>query len=192
MIGTYTIRHPTGVFYIGQTKDFEQRQYEHVKSLRGGYHRNAKLQEAFNTDPRLDWSFDPTTDVGEAQALEDYYIAINKGDPKLANMHGNNYRTALIDMCTGSKQSEETIQRRISKTKGMKRSEVFKENQSLAHKSNPNVQANMVQLHERAKRSVTVAGVKYPSVKAAAAAHDISSSTVLQRINSGNFNEWSY
>lgn len=192
MIGTYTIRHPTGVYYFGQTKDFSQRQVEHLKKLKRNIHPSTKLQEAFNSDPTFEWSIEETTDISEAMALEEYHLSVNKGDPLLANTHGNCYTTELVKMCTGNKQTPETIQKRVDKTRGMKRTTETKDRISQALKENPVVQANMSRLHEKAKRPVTVSGVQYSSVKEAAIAHDISSSTVLQRINSANFHEWSY
>lgn len=194
MIGTYTIRHNTGVYYIGQTRNLGNRKRGHKHLLEAGKHPATKLQEAYNTDPRIEWDIIPTTDVAEAMALEEYYLTINKGDPNLANKFGNGFTTELVKSCTGGKQSEETIRKRVEKTRGLKRSDECRQKSSDASRDSELVKANMDKLHEAAKRPVVVDGVIYASVKDTALAHGIHPATVIQRINSNSdrFMSWTY
>lgn len=194
MTGVYKLMHPSGVYYIGQTIDFQRRQWQHNGYLRRHVHPSSKLQEAFDVVPEISWEFYPTTDAAEAMALEEYMLDVAAQDTNLANTQVKGNITELVRLCTGNKQSQETILKRVDKTRGMKRTDEFKERLSDNHKSNPAIATNMNRLHETAKRPVKVNDRSYPSVKDAAHGESIHPSTVIQRINSHSdrFNGWTY
>jgi hypothetical protein len=194
MIGVYFIRHPTGPFYVGQTKQFGTRRSQHRRKLEQGIHPAEKLQTAFTANPTLEWEFIPTTDVAEAQALEDYHLTIGIDDPNCANKYGNGGVNPRVDGHTGITQSRETVEKRAAKLRGSTMTDQARLNISSGHRESDKVKAHMARLQEAGKRKVVVDGVVYDSVKTTADAYSIHSATVLQRINSNSdrFSSWTY
>lgn len=194
MIGAYIAKHPSGVFYVGQTGNIVNRKRQHLRELELGTHHSAKLQEAFNSDSRLEWEFIETTDKAEAIALEDYYLKINSNNPLICNNYGVTFINPRVDGYTGVKQSEATVAKRAASLRGLKRSEQSIRNLSESHLNSDKCKRHMDHLHETAKRGVIVDDVIYPSVKDTAQAYNIHSATVIQRINSKTerFSGWIY
>lgn len=57
MIGTYMIKHPSGIFYIGQTVNYITRQRNHLSQLNRNTHHATLLQDAYNLNPNIEWEF---------------------------------------------------------------------------------------------------------------------------------------
>lgn len=57
MIGAYMIKHPSGIFYIGQTVNYITRQRNHLSQLNRNIHHATLLQNAYNQNPIIEWEF---------------------------------------------------------------------------------------------------------------------------------------
>lgn len=171
-----------------------------IYELTRGAHYSPKLQMAFNNCPTLDWEFYPSATNELAAKMEWDYITANAGNPNMANQRGNGYTLTpenaekLRASNLGRTHTAETIKLRVDKLRGRPCPPERGINISRAHKNSDGVKANMIRLHEEAKRQVEVDGVVYESVKPTAATFGISSATVLQRIKSSSdkFSNWQY
>ncbi|MNK86052.1 NUMOD3 motif (2 copies) [compost metagenome] len=113
MIGAYIIRHPaTGIFYIGSTANYNQRQWDHLSGLRRGQHRNPTLQKAYIASPEITWEFIPTNTEEEARELERQMLQANYGHVSMANYIGarpltTEHREAISQGLIGKPLSQE-------------------------------------------------------------------------------------
>lgn len=76
-IGIYCIKNKiNNKVYIGLSKNLERRKIQHISCLRGGYHFNTKLQNAFNKygEENFEWSILEYTDLDSLSDKEVYYI----------------------------------------------------------------------------------------------------------------------
>lgn len=63
-----------GKFYVGHTEDPVKRERAHLEQLRNGIHHNYLLQEDFDAGDKFEFTYFPTDDLEEAQALEDSLV----------------------------------------------------------------------------------------------------------------------
>ena len=200
MIGTYMIKHPSGIFYIGQTVNYITRQRNHISQLNRNTHHATLLQDAYNLNPNIEWEFFNTTDGIEAIALEDYYIRVNIGNPNMANKVGNEYsfsdehRKNISLAGLGRTQSDEHRAKTSDHFKTVERTADWCSAISDSMKNSDAMKANMQRIHIAARRKVTDGVNVYASLKDAATAHGIHSASAIERIRSTSirFIDWAY
>ena len=106
--GVYHIVHiPSKKYYVGSTSNFYQRYISHMSKLRRGNHNNPKLQELFERDDRIAFTFCETNTYDEAVSLETETIRKNWGNPNLLNA-----KLTLLPM------TQETIKKISERGKG--------------------------------------------------------------------------
>lgn len=88
VIAAYILTHiPTGLFYIGSTKDVKERFYGHMSDLRAGDHNNPKLRESYTgkDDYRMDYEEYRTRE--EAYDREQELLDLFVGDRLCCNVN---------------------------------------------------------------------------------------------------------
>jgi hypothetical protein len=169
----YIIEHPkSGLFYVGSTGEAGQRRRAHLSTLKLGKNRNHALQEAYNDDPELRFTFVLSSTKEEALALEQKLIDHHYGDPKLANVAPNAQAPGL-----GLVRSEET---RLKIGEAGKGREPWNKGQTLS----PIHLERVIASRDKISRKVCVEEVEYPSVSAASRALGVQPSCVVKRIAS--------
>ncbi len=84
--GVYWLVHQKSQrIYIGSTGDFKVRKQVHLTSLAGGYHFNKELQNDYNRDPVVTFTFFETKDKSEATKLEQEHLNQYFGNGRLYN-----------------------------------------------------------------------------------------------------------
>ncbi len=108
----YVLTHtPTGVFYIGSTRDLYRRMNNHRSSLAAGNHYNARLQEVFTDwdDIDVDWVYCDNVELAEER--ERTSLSRCFGMPNCCNAY-QTPRAKMGETGGGWKASPETIERR--------------------------------------------------------------------------------
>lgn len=210
----------TGESYIGSTNNKERRLTRHLDDLKRNKHHSWKFQRAFNKNPNFEVHCVPMETRDQATEFEKLLVEENWGNPNLLNVAQNvenaligwNHTLEAIEKMkvsrTGMKQAPETVQKRIEKNTGQKRSEEAKARMSAAAKeqyANGRVpltkgvkpSEEVIERMRQAQtlacgKSVSVNGIVYESVSAAGRALGIHHTTVLYRINSAGFPDWFY
>lgn len=176
--GIYTLIHePTKRFYIGSSKILRDRIMYHRNAIRRGDHPNVNIRALEATWEEFQIAVTYLPSVEDAKAAEDSllkFFANHRGSCNIAN---DAYAAAKGLPCphTGKQLSAET-RARMSASQRLKRiSEAGRRNIALGK-----------------QKPVVVAGVRYPSVNHAAAAHDLSKGGALHRLKSESFIDWTY
>lgn len=191
-IGAYVLTHlPTGIYYVGSTNNFADREYNHRSRLNRGVHPNARLQACYTkwADMELRFIPAPTIElarVEEQKLLKQHHgkslccnVGLNSTDPtqgvitkelRQQTHQGNSYRS-------GSKHTDETKARIGAASKGRTKSDDVREKIAAAK-----------------RKTVSVNGELYDGVEAVVAKFGVSYSTVLYRIasTSSKFESWFY
>lgn len=133
MIGIYKITSPSGGVYIGQSWDIKRRWNSYANA--NGYRNQPHLAASFSKYGLHDHSFEvlvafPDDCLQEdLDSCEDFYIELYKAAGcNMLNCNGGGRR---------GKQSEETVRKRIEKTRGQKRTAEQRENMSRAMMGRP-------------------------------------------------------
>lgn len=75
LFGVYIIDHiSTGRFYVGSTSSLYKRYTEHMRDLKLNRHINVFLQQCYNKDQELEWTFAVTENREDAFALEQEFL----------------------------------------------------------------------------------------------------------------------
>lgn len=116
--------------YVGSAVNLKRRFYAHINGLKNDSHYNKRLQNAWNKYGNENFEFIVLEYVEKEKLIEreQYYLNLLK----INNNGYNLYFTAGSSL--GTKQSQETIIKRIMKIKGLKRSDEQKKNISLSLK----------------------------------------------------------
>jgi hypothetical protein len=201
--GVYTLTHvPTGVFYIGSTKDLRKRLREHKRALQKGKHYNPKLQQCTTDWDDIRATCVATSNVALARKFEDSLIRKNEGNPDFANIVGPDYgrgvkksaeaRQKMSQAKIGTTRSPEVCKAISDNNKGKVRSEETRERMRIAQRGTVPTAA-IAKAAELNSMAVTVSGVNYPSAVAASVALDVHVSSVKRRVHSKleKFKDWS-
>lgn len=199
-IGVYFIRHASGLFYIGSTGNISMRKSGHKHDLMRGRHKNAKLQQAFLTNPNIIFEFYPTTTREEAYALEDEWIRNSWGNPLLANlvpyarlqpgMAPQEVIDRLRAVNRGKVVSKETRNKISTANKGMVRQDSTKVLMSSQRRGVSKSPDWSDKIAEAKRIKVVVDGVEYPSATAVTLVYGCSIPTVMNRCRSEKFPNW--
>lgn len=168
----YILTHtPTGVFYVGSTGDLRHRLIKHLHALKWGKHRSRLLQQKFTSweDIHVEFRYMDSKEI--ALDFEQNMLNLVHGLPGCANASKcarNNYE--FFSSPESRKKSGLTRRgRRLSK-------EVI-EKQSAGR-----------------SKQVSIDGVEYPSVKAAAEALGVTPGAITQGLKHGTkrHESWRY
>jgi group I intron endonuclease len=87
--GIYKILSPTGSYYIGSTKNFRRRMFQHFRDLRLNCHTNIRLQNTYNKYPGFNWIFEAFESVNVVSLLdvEQKYLNEHFGNEKCININ---------------------------------------------------------------------------------------------------------
>jgi len=131
--GIYLIRNTVnGHCYVGSSVDIEHRWEQHHSSLKNGSHKNRYLQAAWNLYGEGNFSFevDGLCPPSELRAIEQRLLDMGAGEYNLSRDATAPWRgvkrspetCAKIGLAQiGRKQSRETVEKRIAKVSGQKR-----------------------------------------------------------------------
>lgn len=108
---TYTLKFPTGEFYIGSTTDLVRRYKQHLKTLDNGTHQNVKMQALYISDIIIDYEVDVFATIEEAQFYEQRLIQKNSGNKLMLNIGLN---AVGGDNLTLHPDREKIIERRVT------------------------------------------------------------------------------
>lgn len=168
MICTYKITHvSTGSFYIGCTKNYQRRLGDHTSQLRCQRHESKKLQELYNSDSNIEFSFTTHQSIDDAFADEYRQLSEHANNPLLIN--------ARIESRLGGPEYSEERRQHLSAIKtGLVHSDETKAKMSasrIGKAKNPEWTDKIV---DSVRQAVTVDGIEYRSKTDAANAHGIS------------------
>lgn len=195
--GCYTLTHmPTGIYYIGSTKNLKQRHDTHKTLLNRGKHASKRLQEVFTCWRDIRFEYTVSDTVADARAKEQSLLDRHHSRSLCANVaagaitpwsHGvpDDIRQRFSESSRGnlhakghvvSPEAREAV--RLANT-GLKRSPETIAKMREAKSSEPSKAAS-----EQRRRQVTIDGKTYASLSIAGAAFGIDASGVRYRINS--------
>lgn len=124
--GIYSITAPSGNQYIGSTKNFKQREYQHFNDLKHQRHANSALQNAYNKyENQLIFKPLLICRLEDLLFYEQLVLDNFKPEYNICPVAGNTL---------GIKQSEETKNKKRLKSLGRKHSAETKLKIGLAHK----------------------------------------------------------
>lgn len=182
MICVYTIIHPTtDVYYIGSTVDFHPRLRHHLSTLNSGKHTAVKLQEAYDTNPNIEWSTVPMLSEEAARLYEYEQIRRNEGDPLMSNRFGlplaDSHKMAISASKIGKTHTDETISRMSASRTGVSKSPEW-----------------IDKIVDSRRMAIIVDGVRYRSATEAGKAFNTSARTAIDRAKnkSPKFNNWQF
>jgi predicted GIY-YIG superfamily endonuclease len=130
----YTIKHiKTGKFYIGSTKTPNERKYRHLRHLKLNQHTNKNLQNAYNDDSNVEFSWYIARDREHAFDLEQEILNFYDSKNLLLNISKDvrcsargrevsiKTRERLRETSTGRKHTPEQTEKIRLKNTGIKR-----------------------------------------------------------------------
>lgn len=125
--GVYVI-HCGKCFYVGRTKNFRQREQQHLSDLRCGRHCNVRLQRSFNKYGESSFRFVAARKCGhdESVELESRLLAASRECDRCANLRIEQGNTFTF--------SEETRRKMSERQKGRKHSPKTKQKIGDAHR----------------------------------------------------------
>ena len=146
MTGIYQIKCvPTDKTYIGSAIDMDNRWDIHQRCLRGNYHVNPHLQNAWNKHGRESFEFSVVYETDEHDMiaheqwcidvmLPEFNIAKNATAPMLGRKHSDETKAKMSELATGKHPTDET-RKKISKSRmGQKPSDETRKKLSKARK----------------------------------------------------------
>lgn len=179
----YVIEHEkSGKFYVGSTGNAAQRKRGHLSDLRCGVNSNKELQDAFNDDPGLKFTFVLTPNREAAYDFEQKLLDHHKSDPRLCNTAPD----ARVPG-KGMVRSEET-RARISEV------QIGKVSPLRGRTLSEEQRQKIVDTRERLRTPVVIDGVQYQSLSEAGQAMGVTASRIRKRIlsPSDRFSNYSF
>jgi group I intron endonuclease len=202
----YTITHlMSGCVYIGSTSDIYQRVHNHKSQLRKGAHHCKRFQELYDQSDVITWTYYLTDTREEAYRREQEMIDHNKGKSTLLNVAMDVKKPALGAVRSelarallsvhrkGKKLSAEHVEKVRKANTGKKRTPEQCEAIRIRTQGVPkpeHVADNLRSMNETRKKKLSINGVIYESLSAAARALNMPKCTVAQRLKSQNFTAW--
>jgi len=204
--GVYVLVHvASGNWYIGSSDDLYSRRANHESQLRRGVHYNHALQEAYNIHNQIDYIclHTPTRDI--AFEIEEMIIQSHRASGFLFNVADDVYspnkgrvfseetRRKISEARTGMTLSPDHVEKVRLANIGKKRTPEFCEQMrqlNIGRERTPVQLETMRKYNTEISKKVSVDGIIYESMSAAARAHEVAVSTVRQRVNSQNFHNW--
>lgn len=176
--GAYTITHiASGCIYVGSSGDLDTRKQLHLSALRLGKNKNARLQDLFIEDDRLESVEYPTATKNDALTKEQELIDYHKG-PLLLNVYTLDVRNPSASRAAnGFRYSEESRERMRQAQLGKTLTDECKQKM---RESSPR------------SRPVMIEGVRYPSMIEASRALGMTHSAVRSRLNAAKHINWIY
>lgn len=198
--GVYVLYTPD-TFYLGSTKELQQRFQKHLQHLARGTHPTEKLQSSYDQhNGQVQLAYKVTENRDAAYDLELEMLQAAKGHPALANkvtessrgpvgmVHTEETRRKMGQHMIGSKLNvgrKHSAETRAKKSlimlgnqhlKGFKFSDEQRKHVSEGVRNSP---------HRRNKRLVVIEGVEYDSIQDAAEQLGINYSTLRDRLRMG-------
>lgn len=155
-------------FYIGSSYDIAQRKYKHLRALRGNYHANKHLQNAFNKYGESDfkWEILELCELDRLIEREQYYFDTLKPEFNITLVAGKNagnkwtekqkescgFKKGMAPWNKGLKigpQSKQLIKKRVRNRKGYKHSEETKKKIAIGNTGKPKNKLTKEQLINR-------------------------------------------
>lgn len=171
--GAYILEHAeSGQFYIGSSGELGARKRTHLSDLRRGVNCNQKLQQAYDEDPQVKFTFILTETASLALDYEQKLLDLHRGDPNLMNVATNARAPGA-----GLTRSPET--RQLISDAGKGRAPWNK-----GEKMNPAYYEAFMVSRERVSKKVSIEGVVYASSIEASRQLNCAKSTVHKRIMS--------
>jgi len=189
--GAYVITHtPTMIFYIGSTRNVSKRITMHIHQLNTVKHANARLQQLYRTPDDLEVDVLPCVDIASALAMEQQLL-----DRYIGTYFCCNVSTDVSAPATGLKQSDEAkLKNKLSNT-GRIVSESTKlkmaESRNTWKTSEP-AKAHLDAMNASKRRALTIDGVYYNSVAAAAKELRLTTGNVGHRARSKKYPNYVY
>lgn len=171
--GAYAIHHEgSGKSYVGSAANIYNRVSEHRSALNNGRHKNAELQAAFNNDPKIVISCHPTETVEEARKIEQVTLNEHRSSGELFNV--------AIDADAPRRGIPQTAEH------------TEKIRNALVGQTRTEEQRRRIGENHPSSKAVSIQGVQYPGIKAAARAMGVNAETVRKRLGdtSGKYEDW--
>lgn len=177
--GAYTITHiATGKIYVGSSEDLRRRQRRHVVNLRRGICDSKLLQEAYNQDPRLKFYSWIAENAEQALDLEQELLDHYRGTGLLFNL-GTDVRKPRKGIPFGSEARRKLLVTLRSRPEILERARI----RGLARVGSTHTPESLAKMREMWGKKVSVNGVVYDSIKAAAKAFEVDPATINNRCN---------
>jgi group I intron endonuclease len=157
--GIYVIRNlNNGKCYVGSARNLTQRQRDHFRMLRGGYHHSRHLQSAWNQYGEECFQFFPIAFIADASRLVEFeQMAIDSYRAAKQDCGYNMRPKAESNL--GHKFSAETVEKNRLSNTGRKHSEATRALMSAAHQGKINSPIH------RKRISIAKTGKKRPDIK---------------------------
>lgn len=160
--GIYAIVSPSGVAYIGSSKDILQRKYQHTYRLKRNCHWCKPLQLSWNKNKFL--KFEIIEICHEEKLIEREQFWIDNHLNKYSGIYNNNLladrivytsevREKMAFAKRGKKQSAETIRKRVEKNTGKKRTSEIVEKIAQANRGKKRTLESRRRMSEAMKAS---------------------------------------
>ena len=210
----YILTHvKSGCFYVGSSGDAYRRKLSHLETLRKNIHHNVKLQQLYNDDADVTFTFYLTDTREEAYGYEQQLLDENKDNPKLLNIakdvkaawFGRSMDSATREKISvghrGKTKSTETRERmRLSKL-GKSQSLETRRKISLTLKGRPLSEERVKKMAidrkgyankgaRAAMKKVSIGGKVYQSLSDAARELGTYHSTISRRFNKPKYKDW--
>ena len=185
LIGAYALNFPeTGHVYYGSANDLRAQIARLLKSLANGTHDNSRLQYRFNTRALMGCDYIPTESIEEARAITREHIQRLRGTPLLCNE-----RIPRLLSRESRAKAKRAFQTEAYKAKaGKSRTALWED---------PVYRERVLTPQARAKRAahfqrVSIDGMAYPGLTAAARALGLSRMTLHRRCKDLNYPRYFY
>lgn len=190
-IATYIITHvDSGKFYVGSTSNLNGRINQHKFLLKNNKHFNKNLQLMYNESNEINITIEAARTREDAYILEQKIIDENKDSNLLLNISLDARVSKIIFTDEIRKRyseiqknifTEEIRQRLIKTNTGLKRTEEFKQNLSLARRGENNPMFGTI---SPTAKEIIIDDVKYKTQKEACIKLTISPATLSRRLHS--------
>jgi predicted GIY-YIG superfamily endonuclease len=127
----YKLTSPSGKCYIGITsRTLEQRFNSHIAAWKGN--RKSKLYSAFDKHPPKTWTKEVLSETATTETEKEFITKFNSIEEGYNIHFGGTDCHKIASINRGNKQTEDHIQRRVSKMRGFKQSDYQKQRASEA------------------------------------------------------------
>ncbi|MFL9998660.1 hypothetical protein PQR34_45830 [Paraburkholderia sediminicola] len=177
-----------GRSYLGSAPDLRVCFQQHLNSLLSGTHRSIKFQRFFNINNQLEFRYVPTSDINDARAMTRHDMATFPGKDALCNE-----KIPQLQSRTSRAKARLTFQSDGYKVKaGASRKQMWLEpvyrEKVMARRASPEAQAKRAAHFRR----VSINGIVYPGLTAAARQTGINRTTIYRRCINPKFRTFFY